>query len=88
MLFQESGYKIQKQSSISVTTTEGNTDIFGTVYLHNAGSNIVYIDKTTGVSSSKWELAAGEKFGPLALQKLYYIGAGASTLKILYLEGV
>lgn len=88
MYFEESGYKIDNQSSISVTTSEGNTSINSTVYIHNSGSNIVYIDTKPGVSSSKWELAAGEKIGPFHFEKLYHIGAGASTLKLIHLKGV
>lgn len=86
-LFQEQGYAILKQSSISITTDEGNSDINNTVYLHNAGVNTVYIDIYTGVDNTKWELEAGEKLGPLSIQKLYFVGAGVSTLKVLHLRG-
>jgi len=86
-LFLERGYEIYKQTKIDIATVAGSTNINSTVYLHNAGTSIIYIDVYTGVDSTKWELAAGEKLGPLSIQTLHYVGASTSTLKILHLRG-
>ena len=90
MIISNKGYSIKKLVKKDVTTTEGNEDINGnTVYLHNAGSAAIYIDKVTGVDNTKWELAAGEKLGPIVFKgKIYFVGANTSTLKILFADGI
>lgn len=86
--FKEQGYSIGTQIKKDVTTSEDSQSLYATVYLHNAGSSIIYFDKKTGVDNTMWEIAPGEKMGPFYFQTLYFKGAGTSTLKILPLEGV
>lgn len=88
MITQENGYVIRPCIKKDVTTDEGSEPINGsTVYLHNAGANIIYIDKVTGVDNTKWELAAGEKTGPFTFKdSIFFKGVGVSTLKILAVE--
>lgn len=84
----ESGYKIAKQAKIDVTTSEGNYTIDNqTVYLQNAGTALIYIDKQTGVDNTKFELSAGVTSGPWSFtDKIYFVGAATTTLKILVID--
>ena len=85
----ELGYTIRKIESHDITTDESNVDIDGqTVYLHNVGSGKIYMDESTGVDDSKWEILVGEKSGPWSATKLYFKGETASTLKIVFLGNI
>lgn len=95
---EEPGYIIKRQATAAITTSESNIDTKGeTCYIQNVGASIVYIDVVTGVDSTKWQIAVGERSGPWTARtgsgttadtKLYMIGAGASTLNFIFLEGM
>lgn len=82
------------------TAANGKIDITGTgeqslvvngamVYLQNVGDNRVYMDGKTGVNADKWEILPRMRVGPItAKDKLFFFGAGASTLKFLFVGGV
>jgi hypothetical protein len=83
------GYVIERQIKIDVGIVEADTDVNGTVYIQNAGSNSAYIDVKPGVDNAKWEIAAGEELPfPVSIKTLYHLGAGVTTLKLLVLKGV
>lgn len=90
----ESGYVIKRQATAPITTSESNIDTKGeTCYIQNVGANIVYIDVVTGVDSTKWQIAAGERSGPWTARtatdtKFYLLGAGVSTLNFIFLRDV
>lgn len=86
MITKNGGYKIASQTKIDVTTSEGNYDINGqTVLLQNTGAAIIYIDNQTGVDNTKFEIPAATASGPWVFsEKVYFKGAGSTTLKILF----
>lgn len=90
MPFLEQGYEVLSTQKIDVTTSAGSgTNLYCTVHLHNAGLKTVYISGSSDVNTNDWELAAGEKIGPIYFQTLYCItAADTSTVKALRLKGV
>lgn len=67
-------------------TTEQSITVNGKMlYLQNVGDNKVYMDNKTGVTADKWEIPVRGRVGPITAQsKLYFLGAGATTLKFLF----
>ena len=81
------------------TAANGKIDITGTneqflvvngamVYLHNVGDAKIYMDNKTGVNSDKWEIMPRMRAGPItARDRMYFMGAGPTTLKFLFVGG-
>lgn len=94
----EPGYIIKRQDTAAITTAESFIDTKGeTCYIQNVGTSIVYIDVVTGVDSTKWQIAVGERSGPWTARsgqgvtadtKFYFKGAGVSTLNFIFLKDV
>lgn len=95
---EEPGYIIKRQATAAITTAESTIDTKGeTCYIQNVGASIVYIDVVTGVDSTKWQIAVGERTGPWTARigtgvnadtKFYLKGAGTSTLNFIFIEGM
>ena len=95
---EEPGYGIKRQATKAITTAESTVDTKGeTFYIQNVGASIVYIDNVTGVDSTKWQLAVGERSGPWSVRtgagvtadtNIYLKGAGNSTLNFIFIEGM
>lgn len=66
--------------------TEQSIEVNGkTLYLQNVGDNKIYMDSKAGVNADKWEIMPRGRLGPItAKDKLYFLGAGVSTLKYLF----
>lgn len=91
MQLQELGYKIDYIKQYTVDQNELLIDFKGaTVYLHNKGTNTIYLSPVTPMKlDESWEIAPSEKVGALSLDKDYVATAtGDSTLKVMYLKGV
>ncbi|MEW4371780.1 hypothetical protein [Paenibacillus kandeliae] len=67
-------------------TTEQSLVVNGKIiYLQNVGDNKVYMHNKTGVSEDHWEIPVRGKAGPItATGKLFFKGAGATTLKYIF----
>lgn len=60
----------------------------GLVYVQNIGNATVYMDVKTGVNDTKWEILPRMRLGPLsAVDRLFFKGAGATTLKYIFVGG-
>lgn len=87
------------ESGPNGSPSNGKIDITGTaeqslilngapVYLQNVGDSKVYMDNKPGVTSDKWEIMPRMRAGPItARDRLYFMGAGPTTLKFLFVGG-
>lgn len=59
------------------------------VYLQNVGDAKVYMGNKPGVTADNWEIMPRMRAGPITSKdRLYFLGAGATTLKYLFVGGV
>lgn len=84
------GYILEKTDAHPITTVESTINLGGnTCFIHNTTSGKVFYGlKPNEVDSKKWELAADDVHGPIAVGNLYIKGQVTGTLKVLYVKGV